>query len=373
MGSQVNYPTNIAAAVRPACYSKAIRRLAGCGTVLAAVVLLGVPSPAFAGYRITMVAPGPGNDGAAVNALGDVATGSTDQSVAPGFGILWTDGTTIPLETTPPTCAPSSAEPADLNNHRLVVGRLFQCFTPDLPAVWRSDGTLHLLPRLASSPGGAAYAVNDDGEIGGCDFSVDMQHCVPFSYYKGVLHRLALPTSYTDGVPTHTAALHDFVGWASGLGNTSLAARWRYGVFHVLGKLRGDDGSSATGSTASGDAVGWSYRLVDSSYERDRAVVFAQGRVVALPRLSRHETGSLALAINRRGAIVGESSDSTAGTRHAVLWRRGVVTDLNRLIPKNAGWLLYQARDINNAGQIICSGHRASDNTDWTLLLTPTT
>lgn len=48
----------------------------------------------------------------------------------------------------------------------------------------------------------------------------------------------------------------------------------------------------------------------------------------------------------------------------------GKIRDLNTLIPKNSGWVLYEARGINNAGQIICSGMK-SDGTQHAILLTP--
>ena len=57
-------------------------------------------------------------------------------------------------------------------------------------------------------------------------------------------------------------------------------------------------------------------------------------------------------AINTAGLIVGGNSVSGSATR-AFLWRNGVATDLNTLIPANSGWTLNFASGINDRGQIV--------------------
>ncbi|WP_445245660.1 putative Ig domain-containing protein, partial [Microcoleus sp. OTE_8_concoct_300] len=68
---------------------------------------------------------------------------------------------------------------------------------------------------------------------------------------------------------------------------------------------------------------------------------------------------SQALAINNQTQVVGKSNDS------AFIWSDsnsngqsdpGEMTDLNTLIPSNAGWSLTEAQDINDAGQIVGTG-----------------
>jgi len=61
-------------------------------------------------------------------------------------------------------------------------------------------------------------------------------------------------------------------------------------------------------------------------------------------------TQSYAYAINNLGQAVG-ASDSSARAQRAVLFERGVLRDLNALIPASAGWLLTEARDINDSAQ----------------------
>lgn len=66
-------------------------------------------------------------------------------------------------------------------------------------------------------------------------------------------------------------------------------------------------------------------------------------------------TQSFAYAINNSGQVVG-ASDSVVSTLHAFLYSAGRMRDLNALIPANSGWVLTEARDINNLGQIVGTG-----------------
>ena len=63
---------------------------------------------------------------------------------------------------------------------------------------------------------------------------------------------------------------------------------------------------------------------------------------------------SQALAINDAGQIVGWFGDGYENYTHrAFFWEDGVMTDLNELIPEDAGLLLKEAYDINLSGQIV--------------------
>lgn len=92
-----------------------------------------------------------------------------------------------------------------------------------------------------------------------------------------------------------------------------------------------------------------------------------------------HDLGSLgndpirANAINDRGQIVGLSGVNKY-VRHAFVWQNGNMEDLNRLIAADGRWQLREAYDINNRGQILCSGTRAGLSGDQHLvLLNPST
>ncbi|MDQ3753702.1 MAG: HAF repeat-containing protein [Acidobacteriota bacterium] len=64
---------------------------------------------------------------------------------------------------------------------------------------------------------------------------------------------------------------------------------------------------------------------------------------------------SFAYGINSCGRVVGASNSAAARLR-AFLYSDGKMQDLNRLIPAHSGWVLYEAREINDAGQIVGNG-----------------
>ena len=77
---------------------------------------------------------------------------------------------------------------------------------------------------------------------------------------------------------------------------------------------------------------------------------------------------SLAYGINNSGQVVG-ASDSAKSTLHAFVYSGGQMRDLNSLIPTNSGWVLTEAREINNGGQIV--GNGIKDGQERAFLLTP--
>lgn len=89
-------------------------------------------------------------------------------------------------------------------------------------------------------------------------------------------------------------------------------------------------------------------------------------------------TYSSAEGINALGQVVGYSDTSPAnitpgclsGSRHAVLYSGGTLTDLNLAIDANSGWCLQYASAINDLGQIAGSGI-SPDGLQHAFLLTP--
>ena len=75
--------------------------------------------------------------------------------------------------------------------------------------------------------------------------------------------------------------------------------------------------------------------------------------------------------INDRGDVVGQATLPGDTIWHAFLFTdSGGMVDLNNLIDPSSGWVLTNGGDINNKGQIACSGSNGSEY--HALLLTPT-
>ncbi len=74
-----------------------------------------------------------------------------------------------------------------------------------------------------------------------------------------------------------------------------------------------------------------------------------------LGTLGDRSLDSYAYAINNYSWVVGTSA-TAADTNAAFLWRNGVMTNLNDLIPPGSGWVLTNATGINAHNEIVGSG-----------------
>jgi probable HAF family extracellular repeat protein len=100
-----------------------------------------------------------------------------------------------------------------------------------------------------------------------------------------------------------------------------------------------------------------------------RAFLYARGKMKNLGTLPGG-TQSFAYDIDERGRVVG-SSDAKDSPLRAFIFRDGSMLDLNTLIPPNSGWVLTEARGINEAGQIV--GYGTRNGKQQAFLLTPIT
>jgi len=98
-----------------------------------------------------------------------------------------------------------------------------------------------------------------------------------------------------------------------------------------------------------------------------RAFLFAHGKMKNLGTLPGG-TQSFAYGVDDRGRIVG-ASDAKDSPLHAFIYSDGVMQDLNKLIPADSGWLLTEAKGINESGQIV--GYGFLDGERRAFMLTP--
>ncbi len=71
--------------------------------------------------------------------------------------------------------------------------------------------------------------------------------------------------------------------------------------------------------------------------------------------------------VNSSHEIVG--AETVEGAEHAAVWQEGKLTDLNTLLPKDSGWVLQRAADVNDAGDI--AGIGTYKGTSHAFLLNP--
>lgn len=64
---------------------------------------------------------------------------------------------------------------------------------------------------------------------------------------------------------------------------------------------------------------------------------------------------SVAYGVNDRGEVVGNYQKPNWGLT-AFRWYRGKTQELNDLLPANSGWRIYDARAINDRGEIVGQG-----------------
>lgn len=117
---------------------------------------------------------------------------------------------------------------------------------------------------------------------------------------------------------------------------------------------------------ANGTVVGEGFNAANQYH----AFLWQDGAATDLGTLPGYAASS-ALGVNDRGEVVGrvEPPEGTPGTTRAFLYSRGVMRDLNTLIPQNSGYLITEARAVNNSGAIAAFGFNPQGATRGFLLI----
>jgi len=212
-----------------------------------------------------------------------------------------------------------------------------------------------------------AYAINDAGQVVGSAVTSDGSNH-PFLYSNGQMIDLG-----TLGSPKGT----DWWNSAQGINNsgvvtgTSYDAQgnffgfvWSNGKMTKIGTL-GGLWSEAYAINNNGQVTGIAYTKNGNTHAFLRS---ANGKMKNLGSIGGKFGSTWGYGINNAGIVVGQGTFQD--TYHAFVYAGKKIQDLNKLVPKGSGWTLLEARGINNAGQIICTGMR-SDGTEHAFLLTP--
>jgi probable HAF family extracellular repeat protein len=158
------------------------------------------------------------------------------------------------------------------------------------------------------------------------------------------------------------------VGYSGLAGDTaSRATLWSGNRKIDLGTLGGTS-SSAQAINEAGLVVGASDLAGDAA---QHATLWRGDQALDLGALPGHAYSG-AHGINSHGQVVGYSAAPLGGRPTATLWDDGSIIDLNTLVGSGEnGFLLYEANDINDRGQIAATGQNSAFETR-AYLLTPT-
>jgi probable HAF family extracellular repeat protein len=140
------------------------------------------------------------------------------------------------------------------------------------------------------------------------------------------------------------------------------AALWSHRRITDLGTLPGGMRSRALALNDRGDVVGFS----EAAGAETHAFLYAGRHMQDLGSLGSDPVR--ANAINSHRQVVG-ASGVTHFARHAFIWERGTMQDLNKLISPHPAWLLEEAYDITDRGEILCLGTKPGLPGDRHLLL----
>ena len=208
-----------------------------------------------------------------------------------------------------------------------------------------------------------AYGINDVGVIVGTS-SLPSGTEVAFVYRDGVMSPLGATLGGPNSAAFDINNTNQVVGFADFSGHGDRRAfLYQNGTTTNLGSLGGR--SRAFAINDAGVVVGAS-SLTMSSPSETRAFRWENGVMENLGTLDGED--SYAMAINEEGVIVGWV-ENEYGYRRAVMWRDGVIIDLNTLVPPGSGWELMGATGVGFKNAIIGWGFR--DGEPHGFMLTP--
>lgn len=200
-----------------------------------------------------------------------------------------------------------------------------------------------------------AYCINAmDGITGEGDLPSGMSHA--FMWTNTVSGMMDLDASDNDssaGYGMNSAG--QVVGYAHFNGAMSAfmtGSGMMGGGMTSMGTMGGAS-SMANSVNDQGMAVGASY-MPDGSQHAFSSTSGGMGGMTQHDLGTLGGTNSQAFCINTAGSIVG-MADTTNGA-HAFMYSGGMMRDLNGMIPTNSGWVLIDARGINDTNQIVGNG-----------------
>ncbi|TAL05646.1 MAG: HYR domain-containing protein [Verrucomicrobia bacterium] len=278
----------------------------------------------------------------AINSSGQVAGESGLLNFFEMHALLYSGGSLVDLGTLGGSLSVATA----INDAGQIAGYSLGSGDATLEAFLYDSGTMTGLGTLGGDYS-SAIAINQAGTIAG-DAATDGFENHAFLYANGSM----LDVGTLGGDYSSAFALNNvgtLVGESSLANGDTHAFAYADGVLLDLGTLGGTE-STALGVNGSNQIIGTAATTGDA---QTHAFLYANGVMTDLGTLGGNS--SEPNAINNLGEVVGQSKTASA-TFHAFIYRNGTMTDLNTLLPDNSGWVLSNARFINDSDRIVGQG-----------------
>jgi len=306
----------------------------------------------------------------ALNDLGHIAGDWACPTADPDAFGWYGEGPIVPVDL-PPGSMTSTGE--DINSADWIVGTVdikdelgWLAFVYD----GKTTQTLGVLPGANCSRGQAINAAGDVAGFSGHNVTADPPWQA-FLWRDGEMINLGEQMGALKSRAYDISANGEVVGYRQMEEDGQyMAFLWDPQGVVDLGPIEGGYSSSAYGINNKREVVGSGLLTDEGTGETEKhAFYWCDGQMHDLGTLPPYEN-SLAYDINDSSVIVGYCSKPSPLLSRAFVWADGVMWDLNELIPPDSGVYLQNARDINNAGQIVVRGNDELSNT-VAVLLTP--